>query len=197
MTYGMLRYRILSLLDIGTEELASEGSLLSAADGLLPQTVDATARKAALLLKCIVKTAVLHFEYGESDAVAVLPSDFISAKQLRCGRKTYGSESFEAVGGRLWFFAAGAGTYELVYFAYPARIDGSIDGDKELEFDDYAADIVAYGAAAELSHSLYPGDMKRFMRLATEFDERAANAAPRSGDSAVRNAVFGRKRGVL
>ena len=183
MTYGMLRDRILSLLDIGTEELASEGSLLSAADGLLPQTVDATARKAALLLKCIVKTAV--------------PSDFISAKQLRCGRKTYGSESFEAVGGRLWFFAAGAGTYELVYFAYPARIDGSIDGDKELEFDDYAADIVAYGAAAELSHSLYPGDMKRFMRLATEFDERAANAAPRSGDSAVRNAVFGRKRGVL
>ena len=71
MTYGMLRDRILSLLDIGTEELASEGSLLSAADGLLPQTVDATARKAALLLKCIVKTAVLHFEYGESDAVAV------------------------------------------------------------------------------------------------------------------------------
>lgn len=197
MTYGMLRDRILSLLDIVKDEIASAGSLLLAADSLMPQTVDATARKAALLLKCIVKTAVLHFEYGESDAVAVLPSDFISAKQLRCGRKIYGSESFEAVGGRLWLFAAGTGTYELMYFAYPMRIDESIDGDTELEFDGYAADIVAYGAAAELSHNLYPGDMKRFMRLATEFDERIANAAPRSGDSTVRNSVFGRKRGFL
>lgn len=197
MTYGMLRDRILSLLDIGTEEIASAGSLLLAADSLMPQTVDATARKTALLLKCIVKTVVLRFEHGEHGAMAALPSDFICAKQLRCGRKIYGSESFEAAGGKLWLFAAGAGIYELTYFAYPLRIDENIDGDTELEFDDYAADIVAYGAAAELSHNLYPGDMRRFMRLATEFDERVANAAPRSGDSAVRNSVFGRKRGVL
>lgn len=197
MTYGMLRDRILSLLDVSTDEVTHAGSLLLAADRLLPQTVDAAARKTALLLKCIVRTESLCFQIGAEGVYAALPSDFISAKQLRCGRKTYGDESFEAVGGRLWLFSAGAGTYELTYFAYPMRVDESIDGDVEMEFDDYAADIVAYGVAAELSHSLYPGDMKRFMRLMTEFDERIANASPRSGDGAVRNSVFGRKRGIL
>ena len=116
MTYGMLRDRILSLLDIDKDEIASAGSLLLAADSLMPQTVDAAARKTALLLKCIVKTVELHFERDESGVTAALPFDFISAKQLRCGRKIYGSESFEAVGGKLLFFAAGAGTYELMYF---------------------------------------------------------------------------------
>jgi len=197
MTYGMLRGRILSLLDISMEEAASEGSLLLAAERLLPQTADAAARKTALLLKCIVKTERVCFENGADGVFAVLPSDFISAKQLRCGRKIYGSESFAAAGGKLWLFSGKPGRYELTYFAYPVRIDETMDGDTALELDDYAADIVAYGAAAELSHSLYPGDMKRFMRLITEFDERVANASPRSGELTVRNSVFGRKRGFL
>ena len=47
MTYGMLRDRILSLLDIGTEELASEGSLLSAADGFFTATYPDPATGAA------------------------------------------------------------------------------------------------------------------------------------------------------
>lgn len=197
MTYGMLRDRILMLLDIDGEQPAAMGSVLAAADRLLPDSVFAAARKTALILKCIVRTVSLRFERGADGVSAGLPSDFISAKKLRCGRKIYDGGSFEAVGGRLWSLAAGEGTYELTYYAYPARLDESADGDTELEFDDYAADTIAYGAAAELCHSVYPGDMKRFMRLITEFDERLVNAAPRSGDRAVANFMFGKRRGCL
>lgn len=82
---------------------------------------------------------------------------------------------------------------KLSYYAYPT-VDPT-DTDAPLPFDDIVADTVAYGAAAELCHAVYPTDMKLYMRLATEFDGRLAAGAPRSGERGVANSVFGRRGG--
>ena len=44
-----------------------------------------------------------------------------------------------------------------------------------LDFDDYILDTVVFGAAMDLCQSLYPDNAGKYMRLATEYDERMAN----------------------
>lgn len=193
MTYGMLRRRILALLD-GKEEEMAAGGFSHMPETALTGAVNAAARKAALLSKCIYRRAALTVQKGADGLSAALPQDFISAKTLcRAGQRR--EMEFELVGGRIFLRGGEDGAYTLGYFAYPAPVDEETPGEYELDYDDLTADIVAYGTATELCHSLYPGDVKRYMRLATEFDERLLAAVPRSGEETVKNGVFGRRRG--
>lgn len=193
MTYGMLRRRILALLDVKEEETAA-GGFSHMPETALPGAVNSAARKAALLLRCIYKQAEIAVQKETNGLSAALPPDFISAKAL-CHAGQHRKVEFEIAGDRIFLRNGDVGMYTLGYFAYPAPVDEETPGERELDYDDLMADIVAYGTAAELCHSLYPGDVKRYMRLATEFDERIANAAPRSGEETVKNSVFGRRRG--
>lgn len=128
--------------------------------------VDGTARKVALTSKCVKKQAALRrLPSGKPDP-SCLPDDFISL----CERNNTN-----------------------VYYAYPARITEATPDDFVLEYDGVAFDAIAYGAAAELCSRVYPGDARRYMELATEYDERVAALCERSLDS-IRNSVFGGRR---
>lgn len=197
MTYGMLKKRICSLLDVDMDAVGADGSLLSVLNAQISPAVGAAVRKVAVYLMAIIKKTELVFERNGSEILALLPSDFISGIRIRRGGRTYGRDSFELLGGRIRLLSGTEGTYELTYCAYPMFTDMESDADTDIGFDDFAADTAAYGAAAELCHSIYPGDMKRYMRLATEFDERLVNAAPRSGDNRIADSVFRKRRSIL
>lgn len=190
----MLKKRISALLDLDDEIVETEGSLIGVLNARISPAVQAAARKVAVSLKGIVKQAVLSFIRDGDAAAAPMPSDFISAIRLRHGGKAYGRESFMLEGGNIRLPYGMPGAYELTYYAYPIFADMETDADTEIGLDDFAADAVAYGAAAELCHSIYPGDMTRYMRLVTEFEERLANALPRCAETGVSNTVFGKRR---
>lgn len=128
--------------------------------------VDGTARKVALTTKCLKKRGALcRSSSGELD-VSRVPEDFICL----CDRNNTN-----------------------VYYAYPERITEATPDDFDLGYDGVIADAIAYGAAAELCSRVYPGDARRYMELATEYDERVAALCEKAIDS-VRNSVFGGRR---
>ena len=103
-------------------------------------------------------------------------------------------EAFVPEGNHLRLLSDGAGTYELTYYAYPAFTDMEADADTEIGLDDFASDAIAYGAAAELCQNIYPGDMTRYMRLVTEWEERIAHICPTSAETKISNTVFTKER---
>lgn len=197
MTYGMLKRQISALLDLDTDAVQTQGSLLGLLNARISPAVHSAVRKTAVYLGGVVKQAVLSFVRDGDAVTAPLPQDFISALRLGRGGRTYGREAFVREGRSLRLSACGEGLYELTYDAYPAFTDMETDADREIGLDEFAAEAAAYGAAAELCQSIYPGDMTRYMRLATEFDERLVNAFPRTAEKSVSNTVFGKGRGLL
>ena len=194
MTYGTLKRTVLALLDVNAEEQETAGSLLATVSASFPSLYNTVARKTTQFLKNIEREVLLSFEPCAGGVCAPLPTDFMAVCEARVFDGGHARDI--EIRGNTAFIAGGAeGEYTLRYFAYPAPADGMTDGATVLDFDDFTADTVAYGMAAELCHSLYPGDMTRYMRLATEYDERIANAAPRIGERSVVNRVFGRRRG--
>lgn len=158
--------------------------------------IDSTARKVCAYTKCIKRSAELFFSTANGAVCALLPEDFAAFCRLQSARGHYGRENFEIISGRIRSCALAPGRYELIYFAFPQTVDTHTDGETKLEPDDYICDIVAYGAAMELCSSVYPTDVQRYIRLATEYDERLANAICGGAEGAcVGNSFFAERRG--
>ena len=74
------------------------------------------------------------------------------------------------------------------------------DDDKPLDFDDYILDTLVVGTAMELCANLYPDDNVKYIRFATEYDERMANMYERSikeKASGLKTLFTPKKRGIL
>lgn len=196
MTYGILKQKILALLDIEGTALLTDGSALAMVTSALPYTVDAVSRKVATYLHSIVCCEALRFEKGAVGVQATLPENAFGVKEIVKNGRGFGAESFTLIGKNIIFFERGEGEFSVFYYAFPESYTEQTTDDTALPFDDYTADIVAYGAAGELSHTIYPSDMTRYMRLMTEFDERIALAMQRTGEKSLNNTLFGKKRGV-
>ena len=194
MTYGMLKEQISALLDLEDGTVATEGSLLNILNARITPAVRSVVRKVAMYQKGFVKRMTLEFVRDGHVALALLPADFISAIRLQRAGKAYGRESFVPEGNNLRLLSGGAGAYELTYYAYPAFTDMEADADTEIGLDDFASDAIAYGAAAELCQNIYPGDMTRYMRLVTEWEERIAHICPTSAETKISNTVFTKER---
>lgn len=195
MTYGELKKRVYSLLDVDGREEDAVGSLAYLVKDALVQTVNSTARKAAVYLKAIYKTEVLYFEKHELGLRTVLPEDVVLVKEILKEKRRYGAVSFEKAGNVLYFFGAKEGFYTVGYYAYPKALGAHVRDGAVLEAEDGFWDTVAYGICAELCSKIYPGDMKRYMRLATEFDERMTASYPSAADTRVVDRVFSKQRG--
>ncbi len=195
MTYETLKHKILALLSVDESD-KEEGSAYAMIEPLLPFTIDSVLRKTALILKNIMCTDILFFEKGAVGVQARLPASAFAVRHIQKNGKIYGSESFMMIGRELVFFEDGEGEFTVFYYAFPAPYCEDTDDFAEVPFDDAAADAVAYGAAGELSHTLYPSDMTRYMRLMTEYDARIAGDSSRVGEDAVHNSFFAKARGV-
>lgn len=193
MTLKEMKNKIYALLDI-----EGEGSVFERTEEYIAYVIDSAAKKVAVYTKSIKKSTVLTFSAENGKASAVLPTDFAAFCYVRVGRVYYGRENFEIVSGRLYSDAVGAGARELVYVAFPAEINADTDENTDIELDAYVCDTVCYGAAMELCTNIYPADVQRYMRLATEYDERLANLLTAASDGArVSNGFFAGARGVF
>lgn len=182
-----LKRRVCALLDI--DALKNEERLCD--------IIDSVAKKTAVYTKCIKKSATIIFEEVNGFFEAIMPADFAAFYHIR-GTRSYGRENFEIVSGKIRSAAVSAGEYELVYYAFPPEVNTQTDGDAEIFSDGYICDIVAYGAAMELCAFVYPEDVHRYIRLATEYDERMANALTGANDAkTVANGFFAGTRGVF
>ncbi|MBQ7291803.1 MAG: hypothetical protein IJW76_08800 [Clostridia bacterium] len=180
MTIEKMKEKTLSLL--GTAEVEA---------GLLLAALDFVAKKVAVQAKSIKKRGKLTFLQRSDVAEAALPADFAAFGYLLGGRCAYARSAFEIISGKIITRKLGAGTYELIYFAYPPNISEACPEETELGFDAYTADTVAYGAAMELCISACPDDLQRYTRLATEYDGRMANLLTSARDAAgVANTFF-------
>jgi hypothetical protein len=180
-----MKKRIYSILDIPA--LADESAVLAA--------IDSAARKIALYTKCIKKYKKIAFMKEKDVFAATLPEDFASFCYIRRGVRVYGRERFEIVSGKIKSTAL-CGECELIYFAYPPEACKAESDEVIIFSDDYMSDAAVYGAAMELCGSIRPGDIQRYMRIATEYDERMANMI--SGACAnIANAFFNGMRGVF
>ncbi len=197
MTYGELKKRIYALLDIDAKEEDTIGSLAYFVKDSLVQCVNAAARKTALAFRSIYKTTDLYFEKSEIGISALLPTDVALVREIYSGRRRYGAVSFERAGNTLYFFGAKEGFYTVGYYAYPKSLSARLPDTVVLEMSDDVWDTVAYGVCAELCMKVYPGDMKRYMRLATEFDKRLTEQYPAASVSGIRDAVFSQKQEAL
>lgn len=184
MTLKEIKTKIYALLD------TSEGDeLLSNA---LAPAIDSAAKKTALYTRCMKKRATLQFLSENGKASASLPNDMASFCYIEAGRERYGREYFDIIDGKIYSKAFGAGVFELVYAAFPPTIDAGTDDKTELALGEYACDIVCYGAAMELCSCVHPNDAQRYMRLATEYDERMANLLTAASECrSVANKFFG------
>ncbi len=182
MTLEKLKTRILELL--GILEASSESALCAA--------IDSVGKKVALYAKNIKKSTALVFTQENGRMLASLPADFAAFGYIGGGRNMLGREQVEIVSGKIRTSRIGAGTYELVYFAYPPEVNTETSGETELGFDDYAAYTVAYGAAMELCPL---DDATRYRRLSTEFDARFAELLTAARDAgSVANTFFSARR---
>lgn len=186
MNIKEIKNKVKAILDM--PPITEESALLAA--------IDSAARKIAVYTKCIRKRERIFFSAEKNAVASALPEDFAVFGYVARVFRIWGREHFEIVGGKIKSTALGAGEYELCYFAYPPAVTEETAEETELFADGYICDAVAYGAAMELCANIYPGDVQRYMRVATEYDERMANAIS-AASAAVRvaNAFFSGIRG--
>ena len=165
-----------------------------AEESAILRAIDSAARKIALYAKCIKKSAEIHFFAENGAQSAALPSDFAAFAYVRFGARIFGRECFEIIGGKIKS-AAVSGKCELVYYAYPPSALSCGD-ETELFADAYICDTVAFGAAMELCAAITPSDVQRYMRVATEYDERMAGLLG-SAAARVANTFFSGMRGAF
>ncbi len=198
MTYGEMKERVKMLLDVtGDEAIVGSGAAWVAER--LPHILSATARKTALYLRCFVREETLNFTKGAIGISAELPTDAVGVRRVFCADKHYGCEAFEVIGKKIYLFENREGAYTCLCEVYPAALPELLADTTVLSYEEVFADAVAFGAAASLSHSLYPSDMARYMYLMTEYDERITLSSefPRGGEKRIQNTFFGGKRGVF
>lgn len=152
MTLGNLKKKIYSVLAIDeTTELPA-----------LCYAIDSTARKVASFSKCIKRKATITFVGGKAEA----PADFICAATEM--------PLIDFYDGKLTIAGGESTTLTVIYYAYPEEVTDSTDNETELPYGGIVFDAVAYGAAGELCASVRPGDVRRYMEIMTEYDERIA-----------------------
>lgn len=198
MTLKNIKEKIYSLLDIETAEHSAFENIYKDTEAKINSVIDSVGRKLAVYTKRIKKKCSLAFEYGDGKVFAVLPADFASFCYVEKERKIYGREEFEIIEGKICGIGISCGIYTLVYYSYPPVLNKNSDENTELYDDTYFGDIVAYGVAAELCADIYPSDLRRYMRLATEYDERLLNIMTSAGETGkVANGFFKNTRGVI
>lgn len=171
MTLGNLKNKIYALLS------ADEKTSLPA----LCYAIDSAQRKVASLCGGIKRDAEIKFVLGKADA----PKDF-----MRAGENTPRIDFYD---GRLMLPSKESKTVKITYYAYPAEITDDTPDTTELELSALAADTVSYGAAGELCSSVRPGDVRRYMEIMTEYDERMAGLYS-VGIKNIKPAVFAGRR---
>ncbi len=196
MTYAEMKERIFSLLDIDGGEARTAGSMTDVVLAALPAALNATAHKAALHKKPLVKHEELAFSRSAMGLVAEMPRDGFGIVSAEKGGRRYGAEHLTLLGQSIVLFEGTEGAYTVCYYAFPPDVTAETEDTQELFYDAPMADAVAFGTAGELSHLVYPADLARYMRLMTEYDERMTAEPSRVGDTAVQNTLFRRKRGV-
>ena len=188
MNIREIKNKVYAILDV--PPFSDERALFSA--------IDSAARKIAVYTRCIRKNEKLEFSGENGIFSAALPTDFAVFGYVRRGARVWNREYFEIAGGKIKSTALSGGEYELCYFAYPLSVSEEVPEDTELFADAYACDAVAYGAAMELCESVYSSDVQKYMRIATEYDERMANMISSAVSAArVANGFFGRIRGIF
>ena len=188
MNIKEIKTKIYALL--GVPAVEDESALLA--------MLDSTARKLAVYAKCIKRSAELRFSAVNGVCTAELPADFASFAFVRSGRRIWVREHFEISAGKIKTAAPLAGACELIYYAYPPAVNGETAEETELFADGFICDTAAYGAAMELCSAFYPTDVQKYMRLATEYDERMANLITSAGEGTrVANLFFAGRGGVL
>ena len=192
MTYGELKKRIYTLLDMDANAESAVGSLNALVRDAIIPTVNAVAARAAVPLRAIYKKAELYFEKDDLGVSALLPTDVALVREISKGPRRYGAVSFEKAGNILYFFGAKEGFYTVGYYAFPRPLSDCLPDTAVLEMPDPVWNTIAYGVCAELCTKVYPGDMKRYMRLSTEFDRRMTEQYPSSAVQNIRDAVFSR-----
>jgi len=185
MNIKEIKNKIYAILD--TPRFSDESALTAA--------LDSAARKVAVYTKCIKKSEAVFFCAENGVYSAELPEDFAVFAYVKCGARIWGRECFEIIERKIKSFAVG-GECELVYYAYPPAINALSAEETEVFADSYACDAAAYGAAMELCISIYPSDIQRYMRIATEYDERMASMMSRAC-AQVANTFFSGMRGAM
>lgn len=182
MNIKEMKNKIYSLLDIAP--LEDESAVISA--------IESAARKIALFTKCIRKSAKIYFSAEKGEFTALLPEDFAVFCCVKHGARIYTRERFEILGGKIKS-AQLSGECELLYCAYPP----AAKSDESVIFEDaYVCDTAVYGAAMELLTQVRPADVQRYMRIATEYDERMAGMIS-SAAAGVANTFFASGRGFF
>ncbi len=194
MTYGKLKQRIYSLLDLNADTGVVNGCVYDAVSASMDDAVNSAMRKIAAMLMCVIKRTRITFVSDGALYKATLPDDFISVKAVYAGGKKHTASKFDAVGGALFCSDIPYGTADMFYYARPVGVS-ELDDYDELEFDDMHCDIAAYGAALELCGEAYPGNYEKYVVIATEYDERMANALLYGGRAdRVSNSVYAKRR---
>lgn len=143
--------------------------------------IDSAQRKVAVLGKCVRKEAEITFVLGKADA----PADYICQA---CDAPYIGCS-----GGVLSLAKKENRTLSIAYYAYPAEVTDETPDTAELSIDGTAADATAYCAAGELCSSVRPGDVRRYMELMTEYDERMASICE-NGINGIKSTLFSGRR---
>lgn len=197
MTLKNIKEKIYALLDIDTGENSPQKSVYISVEKRINSVIDTVGRKLTLYTKSIKKSCELDFEYGSRGSFALLPTDFAAFSYILCGGVVYTRDKFEIIGGNIYGKEISIGKYTLVYYAYTPHIDSESDNTMEFCSDLYLADTICYGAAMEICTDIYPEDMTRFMRLATEYDERLINILTSAGEiTHVTDGLFCGSRGI-
>lgn len=195
MTLKETKNMIYAILGVDVND--SEGSIYKKTESYIPYVIDSAAKKVASYTRCIKKSAVLSFSSENGKMSASLPSDFASFCYVKAGR-IYGREHFEIISGKIRTQTLGSCTAELVYAAFPETVDASMKEETELSLPEDALLAVCYGAAMEICTNIYPSDVQRYMRIATEYDERMSALITAAAEAnSVANSFFFSTRGVF
>ena len=85
-----------------------------------------------------------------------------------------------------------------MYVAFPETIDTSTKDETEISLPEDVILAVCYCAAMEICTNIYPSDVQRYMRIATEYDERMASLITSAAEgNVIANSFFSRARGVF
>ena len=193
MTYGKLKQKILSLLDLKSESGVQNGSVYDAVISSMAGAVDSAARKITASLKNITKETSLTF-VGTDVVKAAAPSGFIALKSVVIDGKSYAPTNFFISDGYIVGDGVPSGSADVYYYSYPSSVENMTDA-SATDFDGLFFDLVALGAAVELCTEAYPGDFERFSALSTEYDGKMACAFISGGDcKIVGNALYGKRK---
>ena len=193
MTYGKLKQKILSLLDLDTETGVRNGSVYDAVISSMAGAVDSAARKIASSLKNIIKYTEAEF-VGDDTVSAAAPPWLIALKSVSVDGKEYAPSRFFVSDGNIVGRNVPSGQAKIYYYSYPSSVEGATD-ETTTDFDGLFFDLVALGASVELCAVAYPGDFERYSTLATEYDGNMAVAFISGGDCRiVANSLYGKRR---